>query len=184
MMTQLLWTRHSDFPDAKGPVRAHETDAGFDLFTAETCSLEPGSVVKIRTGICVHAEPFQEEGKPVITPGGYNQAGGWTYACLVWDKSGLAGKGFTILGGVIDDPYTGEIMIIGAYLNLRSVLEKLLSGPVVGKDKFLSNCALRFEKHQKICNLLVQRVELPRLCFRDQLVSTERGDNGFGSTGL
>ena len=98
MATRLLWDRHPDFPDAIAPERAHPTDAGFDVYSAEDALIAPGDVVKVRTGICVHPEPVGipdpgERRPDLLVDHGYNQPGGWTYACLVWDKSGMGGKG-------------------------------------------------------------------------------------------
>jgi dUTP pyrophosphatase len=82
---------------------------------------------------------------------------------LIWDKSGLAAKqGITCLGGVIDTQYRGEIMVTLA--NLGS-----------------EDCIIT--EHQKIAQLLIQKVKLPRVEEVDELDETERGKSGFGSTG-
>ena len=149
----MRWTRHPDFPAARRPERAHPTDAGMDVFSAETVTFRPGQVTKCRTGLCVH---------PVGAGEGYNEPGGWTLACFVWDKSGLAAKGLTTLGGVIDDPYTGEVLVVIA----------CLADPVT------------VEEGQKLTQFVVQRVELA--VIEDEpspLEETARGDGGFSSTG-
>jgi dUTP pyrophosphatase len=82
---------------------------------------------------------------------------------LIWDKSGLAAKlGITCLGGVIDAQYRGEIMVTLANLG----------------DE---DCVIT--EHQKIAQLLIQKVKLPRVEEVDELDETERGESGFGSTG-
>ena len=56
-------------PTAKVPVRAHPTDAGFDLFSDETISIMPGERHAVKTGIAVGV------------PAGY--------VGLIWEKAGL-----------------------------------------------------------------------------------------------
>ncbi len=85
------------------------------------------------------------------------------YVGLVWDKSGLSHKyGLKNFGGVIDSGYRGEIH--AGIMNLS--------------DKFFS-----FEKGQKIAQLLIQKVE--HIDFEEvgELSETDRGGQGFGSTG-
>lgn len=78
---------------AKLPSYAHEGDAGLDIFSAESCLIEPGKRKLISTGISMEL------------PSGY--------VGLIWDKSGLAlKKGITVLGGVIDSGYRGECRVI------------------------------------------------------------------------
>lgn len=76
-------------PEAKIPTRAHEDDAGLDLYTAEAGILQPGERKLFSTGIAVEI-PF-----------------GW--AALYWDRSSMATKkGCKVMGGVIDAGYRGE----------------------------------------------------------------------------
>jgi len=83
---------------------------------------------------------------------------------LVWDKSGLALKsGVKTMGGVIDSGYRGEVKII---------------------IKNLSNEILNIEKGQKVAQMLIQKVENPEIKIVEELSETERGHQGFGSTGI
>lgn len=79
-------------PKAKLPQRAHQTDAGLDLYSVENYSIPAYGQALIKTGL-----------KLAIPP---NHVG------LIWDKSGLASLGYTTMGGVIDSSYRGEIKII------------------------------------------------------------------------
>ena len=158
--TVLRWARHPDFPDARRPERAHPTDAGADVFSAEAVTVARGEVKTCRTGLCVHPEPIDPEGLPE----GYGEPGGWTLAALVWDKSGLAGRGLTTLGGVIDDPYTGEVLVVVANVG---------KGPI------------SLMKGEKLTQLVVQRVELALVEDEPRaLAETDRGAGGFSSTGM
>lgn len=73
------------------PVRAHETDAGLDLRSPETVTIEPNGSVCIDTG--VHIE------LPVGTVG------------MLKSKSGLNVKHGITSEGVIDVGYTGSIRV-------------------------------------------------------------------------
>lgn len=79
-------------PEAKLPTRAHDNDAGFDLYSLDYYSIPPYQQVLIATGL------------KIKIPNGY--------AGLIWDKSSLASQGLTTMGGVIDAGYRGEIKII------------------------------------------------------------------------
>ncbi|XP_015784687.1 probable deoxyuridine 5'-triphosphate nucleotidohydrolase [Tetranychus urticae] len=79
-------------------------------------------------------------------------------------RSGLASQGIIVHGGVIDPDYTGEIKII------------------------LHNCSDRhfiINKDMKIAQLIVEKAEFPELIEVEHIVDcSERGEKGFGSSGL
>lgn len=86
------------------------------------------------------------------------------YVGLVWDKSGLAlNGGIKTMAGVIDSGYRGEIKIV--LINLSD------------KD-------FEIKKGQKIAQMIVQKFESAETEAADNLSGSERGDGGFGSTGL
>ena len=86
------------------------------------------------------------------------------YVGLVWDKSGLSHKsGLKILGGVIDAGYRGEVLI--GLVNL-------------GQESHT------FKVGDKVAQLLIQKVEHPEIVEVLSLEETERGEGGFGSTGI
>jgi len=83
---------------------------------------------------------------------------------LIWDKSGMAANHFIkTMGGVIDPGYRGELMVIMANL---------------GKEPFT------VEKGMRIAQLLVQPVAKFPIEEVEELGDTERGEKGFGSSGL
>jgi dUTP diphosphatase len=80
---------------ATQPSRAHEHDAGYDLFAAEGADLEPGGRTSVGTGIAV------------AIPDGY--------AGLVLPRSGLAARhGIALVNapGLIDAGYRGELRVL------------------------------------------------------------------------
>lgn len=76
---------------AKIPTRAYEGDAGYDLYSSEYHSINPGAQVNIKTGI-----------KMAIPA---NTAG------IIADKSGVALAGIHTMGGVIDAGFRGEVSV-------------------------------------------------------------------------
>lgn len=87
------------------------------------------------------------------------------YVGIIKDRSSRANKGYKIYGGVIDSGYTGEIIVLVSN-SARRGIDKVLS---VHGDKIAQLVIV------PILTLPVERVE--------SLEQTERGDNGFGSTG-
>jgi dUTP pyrophosphatase len=93
-------------PDLPLPRRAHPTDAGFDLCSAETLTLSPGERALVGTGLAVAL--------PVGTVG------------LVHPRSGLAWKkGLSIVNapGTVDADYRGEIKVCLINLDPRESVE-------------------------------------------------------------
>ena len=78
--------------DAIIPTRASKRSAGLDLYSSIDVNIQVGSIKKINTGICISL-PENSYGS-------------------IRDKSSLAAKGLLKLGGVIDNDYTGEIIVI------------------------------------------------------------------------
>ena len=78
------------------PTRGSKRSAGLDLYSSIDVCIEIGSMKKINTGICISL-PENSYGS-------------------IRDKSSLAAKGLLSLGGVIDNDYTGEIIIIMTFL--------------------------------------------------------------------
>lgn len=86
---------------------------------------------------------------------------------LIHPRSGLAARqGLSIVNtpGTVDAAYRGEIKVCLINLDPRE--------------------AIRIERGMRIAQLVVQRVELPEFREVDSLDDTDRGDGGYGSTGL
>lgn len=85
------------------------------------------------------------------------------YVGLVWDKSGVSMKGgVKTIGGVIDAGYRGEIQI--GLVNL-------------------SGETYHIKKGDKITQLLIQKVEQPKIEEVEELSDSDRAERGFGSSG-
>lgn len=81
---------------------------------------------------------------------------------LVADRSSMAKKGIVCAGGVIDAGYRGEIHII---------LRNVTSSPI------------RWEKGERIAQLLIFPILTPAVCEASELSDSARGTKGFGSSG-
>ena len=85
------------------------------------------------------------------------------YFGKIESKSGLnVNHGIVSCGGVIDSGYTGSIRV------------KLYN---------FGRLPYTFRTGDKIAQLIIQPCILPELIITDKLLKTERGNNGFGSSG-
>jgi len=109
---------------AKLPIRAHDTDAGMDLFFCpeekQILGIEPGESVLLPTGIKMEVPSD----------------------CMlqIMNKSGIASKRNLITGAcVVDEGYTGEIFVnlhnIGTNTNFIESGEKIAQGVFVRIEK-------------------------------------------------
>lgn len=143
---------------AHAPSRAYSVDAGLDIYADKDIFIELGSTVKVPTGLAVQI------------PEGY--------VGKIEDRSGLASKGLRTGAGVVDAGYTGELQII--LHNLTSVqdsegLADLWNEPLLG---------YKVKTGDRICQLLLYKIEIPELVQVQEFDSSIRGDKGFNSTGV
>lgn len=145
-MLEIAWKKLKE--DAKKPQRAHDTDAGFDLYAAEDMDIHYKETVIVPTGYAVQQFP----------PEGWNSFG------KVEDTSGNAARvQIKTAGGVIDVDYQGEIGVIIRNNNPDETVH-IIKGKKIA---------------QIIFHLLpiIKEVEWKE-------IETERGSDGFGSTGV
>lgn len=155
--------------DAVVPVYAHDTDSGFDFFTTEDLFLECNGKGIAKTGIALELPK------------------GW--GVMVRNKSGMTVKGvpceiaysewddvelhynlttevnradITVYMGTIDESYRGEIGIM---------VKNEECYPVV------------IPKGTKLAQGVLERVYQCNFIEVEELSDTDRGDNGYGSTG-
>lgn len=131
----------------KIPTKAHNTDAGYDLYSNENVVVRPGETVKVKTGICV----------------GFPQG----YWGKVFDRSSVGSRGLLVNAGVIDQSYRGEIVVC---------LTNLSNGS--DDDTFIIHKGYKIAQMVLMQNIHFDIVEV------DELEETERGEKGFGSSGV
>lgn len=158
-------------PNAKLPVKAHKTDAGFDLFAVldefDTV-IKPGERRKVKTGIAIDVPD------------------GWE--AEIRGRSGLdSNTGLIIANGTVDAGYQGEISITVKNTNM----ENDGSVVVISDKQSLKNNAENYKASylikngDRIAQLLFHKVPDITLTEVDDFSETsERGANGFGSTGV
>lgn len=129
-------------PMAWIPERAHDTDAGLDLKSPLNITVPARGSAIIDTGVHIQLPPGT--------------------AGMLKSKSGLNVKHGITSEGVIDEGYTGSIVV------------KLYNHTF---DDYHVNIG------DKISQLVIVPILTPELEFVDDLEGGERGDNGFGSTG-
>ena len=82
---------------------------------------------------------------------------------MIWDRSGYAKNlGITTVGGLIDESYTGELIALLRNESFKDV---------------------EFKAGTRVAQLVIVPILLPEIKVVDKLPSTDRGSNGFGSTG-
>lgn len=135
------------------PTKAHDSDAGFDLYSRED-KIIPTSQSDFAP--LLHNGGFAtfDTGVHIEIPKGY--------VGFLKSKSGLNVKHHLTSEGVIDSGYTGSIVV------------KLYNH---GKSLY------RVSKGDKITQLVILPIPEVELVQVDKLGDSDRGDNGFGSSG-
>lgn len=139
---------------AKMPTRAHETDAGLDIYARESQIVPARGSAKFDTG--VHVELPMVYLNTGFFPEAFKTVG------FLKSKSGLNVNHGITSEGVIDVGYTGSIVV------------KLYNN---SDEDYIVNAG------DKISQLVILPIITPELELVDSLEDTERGNNGFGSSG-
>ena len=125
------------------PHRSHADDAGLDLYARNDAMIFPGEGVAFDTGVCIE-----------LPPGTFGK---------IESRSGLNVKhGIVSCGGIIDQGYTGSIVV------------KLYN--LSGRHYFI-------KAGDRIAQLIIQEYVHVDLEEVDELTDTDRGESGIGSTG-
>lgn len=141
--------------DAILPTRAHDSDAGLDFYSPVDILLPYGKRIKINTHIGIALEEK--------TVG------------LFQDRSSMGNSGVRVLGGVIDANYRGEIHIILAYV----------AGYHDGSAfaEYDGNSWIEIKRGDKIAQMIITPIYTPVVVEVSEFETTDRNDNGFGSSG-
>lgn len=98
-------------PEARTPTKAHESDAGTDLYSLNYYEFHPGEIRTIHTGVAFEL--------PTHTYG------------RVSDRSSMSVKGWRVGAGVIDSSYTGECLVV--LQNMTRSLAKIEPGQKIAQ---------------------------------------------------
>ena len=131
--------------NARIPFKSYPGSAGYDIFSIESVTIEPGSRLLVRTGISLEVPEY--------------------YYIRVAPRSGLSVRGIDVGAGVIDSSYRGEVKVL-----------------LINNSKEFYNV----QEGDRIAQLIMERcgnAEISVLEYYDELSMSERGQNGFGSSG-
>jgi dUTP pyrophosphatase len=152
-------------PEAKLPTKNNLSDAAFDLYANEYVSLRSGQATKIKTGIAVE-----------IPDGYYGQ---------IFDRSSIGALGISVLGGVIDSGYRGEIIVCLLNNNLPDCGMKYeyYSTDHYEKEYYSIDSVHLITKGNKIAQMVILPVPQVEVEEVEELSDSDRGTKGFGSSG-
>lgn len=137
------------------PTKAYPNDAGFDLYycpqseNIESLHILRNGIAKVNTSIAIEFPPN-------------------TYG-LIADRSSMGAKGIKVMGGVIDNKYRGEIIVVLANVGGESHYDK--------RDEIV------IRPGDKIAQLLILPLLDINIEETNELGTTERDSKGFGSSG-
>ncbi|HGH0780877.1 TPA: dUTP diphosphatase [Staphylococcus pseudintermedius] len=166
--------------NATMPTRNHNTDAGFDIYSAETVILEPQEKALIATDIAVNI------------PKGY--------VGLLTSRSGVSSKTHLVIEtGKIDAGFHGNMKINikndyvyeDPYDDLFDHADRLYSGVhgvdgrLIDSDLYKDFPVYQINKGDKLAQLVIVPIWTPELQQVEEFDSeSERGEKGFGSSGF
>jgi dUTP pyrophosphatase len=176
-------------PDAIVPTYAHATDSGFDLHAIEDVIIEPGETVLIRTGLAIQIPPGHE--------------------IQIRPRSGITSKTkLRVQLGTVDEGYTGELKVAVdniapivfhidekfKYCDVDPTEYELQPADMVAfgiSDKYDPlyyeyNYAYIIRKGDRIAQAVLAPITRVQQFVEvdDFDIETDRGANGFGSTGV
>ena len=144
------------------PIRGSDEAAGYDLAASESVEVPPRSRVVVNTGVKM---AIGNDSMKALFPSSI-----FTVHGHIRGRSGLSKKGIEVHAGTIDADYRGEIKVI----------------VINNTDE-----AFSISKGDRIAQMVFQLTLLPALIAVEQQQSqeellsvTQRGEGGFGSTGV
>ncbi|WP_340285375.1 dUTP pyrophosphatase [Staphylococcus coagulans] len=162
------------------PTRNHNTDAGFDIYSAETVVLEPQEKALIATDIAVNI------------PKGY--------VGLLTSRSGVSSKTHLVIEtGKIDAGFHGNMKINikndyvyeDPYDDLFYHADRIYSGVhgvdgrMIESDLYKDFPVYQINKGDKLAQLVLLPIWTPELQQVEEFTSeSARGEKGFGSSGI
>lgn len=139
-------------PNAIIPTVAHPgEDLGYDLYSLDDGDVYGSDIHTFHTGVAVEFKLDTLEDL--------------AFGFIIKERSSQAKQGISILGGVIDAGYRGELLIVLANHNRP------------GESPY------HVRKGDKIGNLIPIPVAAKKVSVVSDLALSLRGDGGFGSTG-
>lgn len=149
------------------PTRNNPTDSGLDLYAAGDVIIEPGETVIVKTDVAIELDSG--------------------YEAQIRPRSGVTAKTkLRVQLGTVDADYRGNVGIIVdnvAVSQSKSAYYHAPNGDRLGNTFTVPTYTYKIRKGDKLAQLVVVPIELPRVEVVDELNDTARGNNGFGSSG-
>ena len=149
------------------PERKTDGAAGFDIRADFTNGISKSNFVimedpPVLEHACILIPPFAQ----AVIPCGFAMSIPEGYEAQVRPRSGLAVKGLTVTNapGTIDSDFRGEVKVIMNAINTQNVI-KITHG-------------------DRIAQLVIQKLPNVKIRQVESLDSTDRGEGGFGHTGV
>lgn len=153
------------------PKYAHDYDAGFDLVATKDVTIEPGQTKIVPTGLAM-----------AIPPG---------YELQIRPRSGITVKTkLRVQLGTVDSQYRGEIgVIVDNIAEDPSGNEMQYLTYIDGRDyrtekELYPNETYIIRKGDRIAQAVLNRVPQANFEVVEELDETQRGQGGFGSSGV
>lgn len=182
MTLDIRFKRLSD--NATLPTKAHSSDSGFDIYAAEDIIVEPGATVVVKTDLSI------------VLPKGYD--------AYIKNRSGVSSKTkLRVVSPPIDEGYRGAIGVIidniaqpqyyfednTIYTESSTTVETLKGEQVVPMSKWFGQRydlgTYLIRKGDRLAQLTIQpRPDTIAVEITGELEDSDRGENGFGSSGV
>lgn len=166
--------------DAIIPKRAHASDSGFDLYALEDAVIEPGETALVKTGLAFEL------------PEGYEMQ--------IRPRSGITLKTkLRVQLGTVDSGYAGEVGVIvdnngrttdgidlreGRTCPASCNQAITLDGDYIPTNERYKAFPYIIRKGDRICQAIIQRIPDVEIIEVEVLGESERGEAGFGSSGV
>ena len=149
-------------PEAKEFTYSREGDACMDMYSLEEVTLYENKPTLIRTGIAVEI------------PEGYEG--------IVRGRSGYALKNDLFVHiGTIDSNYRGDVGVIA--ICFKGIIKDCIKDNYDNIIAFCKNKYIIIPKHSRIAQFSIHPVTHISLIQDNELSNTNRGDQGYGSSG-
>ena len=165
--------------DAIIPKRAHASDSGFDIYALEDKLIEPGETALIKTGLAFELPPGYEM---QIRP-----RSGITLKTKLRVQLGTVDSNYRGEVGVIVDNITPPIYESNGDLAMTDVvvsINGLNDDTTFARTHCFPSGTHYIPKGTRIAQAVIQRLPDVELFEVDSLEDSERGEGGFGSTGV
>ncbi|KKB71887.1 MULTISPECIES: dUTP diphosphatase [Bacillus] len=158
-------------PDAQIPQYAHASDACFDLVAVEDVIIEPGKTALVKTGLAFEI------------PEGYEMQ--------IRPRSGITLKTpLRVQLGTVDAGYRGEVGVVVdniSPLNMEVPFDYgpiMVTGEIYRMNGELPQFSYIIRKGDRIAQAVIKPVEQAAFTEVDALGDSDRGADGFGSSGV